>query len=84
MCSPCSPYSEHAWEVISEHATDLLDEAPLSPVARKPRTPTELAEKLSLTRTLSRRHSFVRSVSREQYKRSLSRSVPGQTHREGK
>lgn len=68
--------------MISEHATDLLDEMPLSPVspvspvARKPRTPTELAEKLSLTRTLSRRHSFVRSVSREQYKRSLSRSVP--------
>ncbi|XP_034248097.1 aromatic-L-amino-acid decarboxylase-like [Thrips palmi] len=66
---------EHAWEVISEHATDLLDEVPLSPVARKtPRTPTELAEKLSLTRTLSRRHSFVRSVSRVQYQRSLSRT----------
>lgn len=65
---------EHAWEVISEHATDLLDEVPLSPVVRKPITPTELKEKLSLKRTLSRRHSFVRSVSRVQYQRSLSRT----------
>ncbi|XP_026281910.1 aromatic-L-amino-acid decarboxylase-like [Frankliniella occidentalis] len=72
--SACDADIEHAWEVISEHATDLLDEVPLSPVIRKPVTPTELKEKLSLKRTLSRRLSFVRSVSRVQYQRSLSRT----------
>ncbi|KAK5645365.1 hypothetical protein RI129_006665 [Pyrocoelia pectoralis] len=58
---------EQAWKIISDSATDLLAtlDKPLSPdiIIRPP-----------LTRTKSRRFSFTRSVSRDIYTRSLSKS----------
>lgn len=58
---------EHAWSVISDYATNLLKNVskPISPdvIVRPP-----------LTRQKSRRFSFTRSVSREMYRRTMSRS----------
>ncbi|KAK4875669.1 hypothetical protein RN001_012091 [Aquatica leii] len=58
---------EQAWNIITEHATELLEslEKPLSP---------EIFIRPPLTRTKSRRFSFTRSVSRDIYKRSISKS----------
>lgn len=49
---------DQAWEIITKHATTLL-----KPVTRPP-----------LTRSKSRQLSFTRSVSRDVYRRSISRS----------
>ncbi|XP_063232613.1 tyrosine decarboxylase-like isoform X1 [Bacillus rossius redtenbacheri] len=57
---------EHAWEVIQEHASDLLCSYRIRAEAAVPPAP--------LARKLSRRLSFTRSVSREVFRRSLSRS----------
>lgn len=58
---------EYAWSVITQCADDLI--ASLA----KPLTP-ETAVRAPLTRQKSRRFSFTRSVSREIYKRSMSKS----------
>ncbi|XP_017768244.1 PREDICTED: aromatic-L-amino-acid decarboxylase-like [Nicrophorus vespilloides] len=55
-----------AWKVINEHATDILD-------SQKPATP-EVVARPPLTRQKSRRFSFTRSVSRDIYKRTMSKS----------
>lgn len=57
---------EYAWQVITEHATELLSTmgAPKKEVFVKP----------TLTRQKSKRFSFTRSVSKEMYKRSMSKS----------
>jgi aromatic-L-amino-acid decarboxylase len=67
---------DHAWEVIQEHANEVLDSYKIEkivPVPAKPATP-EITPKPPMQRMLSRRLSFTRSVSREVYRRSLSRS----------
>lgn len=67
---------DHAWEVIQEHAHEILDSyriEKVAPVPVKPATP-EITPKPPMQRILSRRLSFTRSVSREVYRRSLSRS----------
>lgn len=58
---------EHAWSVISAQADDLMTSL------EKPATP-EAVVRPPLTRQKSRRFSFTRSVSREIYKRSMSKS----------
>ncbi|KAK7794688.1 hypothetical protein R5R35_008019 [Gryllus longicercus] len=66
---------DHAWEVIQKHATELLEpsvekDVPV-PVKAAPVIPTKPDPS---QRRLSRRLSFTRSVSREVFKRSMSRS----------
>lgn len=58
---------EGAWNIINEQATELLKsiQKPLSP---------EILIRPPLTRPKSRRFSFTRSVSKEIYKRSLSKT----------
>lgn len=56
---------EHAWRVITEHASELLSKADI----RK-----EFFARPPLTRQKSMRFSFTRSVSKEMYKRSKSKS----------
>jgi aromatic-L-amino-acid decarboxylase len=58
--------------VIQEHAKEVLDSYRIAPVPVKPAIP-EIPPK-PIQRMLSRRLSFTRSVSREVYRRSLSRS----------
>lgn len=62
---------EHAWNVIEEQATELLQSLEKRPVKIesfvKPLRP-------QLTRQKSRRYSFTRSVSKELYSRSMSKS----------
>lgn len=53
---------EHAWRIITEHATEIL--VPDKKEFTKP----------PLTRQMSKRFAFTRSVSKELYKRSRSRS----------
>ncbi|GJQ71432.1 Tdc1 [Trypoxylus dichotomus] len=55
---------EYAWSVITEHANEMMT---------KPVTPDAIV-RAPLTRQKSRRFSFTRSVSREIYKRSMSKS----------
>lgn len=57
---------EYAWNVISEYGSILL-------ASIKPNTP-EAVVRPPLTRQKSRRFSFTRSVSKEMYKRSISKS----------
>ncbi|CAG2061058.1 unnamed protein product [Timema podura] len=83
---PLSCYADHAWEVIQEFASDLLESMKIAepPVKPLPDTTKPLSRKLTrrlsftrsvpLSRKLTRRLSFTRSVSREVYRRSLSRS----------
>ncbi|KAB0795491.1 hypothetical protein PPYR_12330 [Photinus pyralis] len=61
------PDVEQAWKIIADSATDLLAtlDKPLSP---------DLVVRPPLTRTKSRQFSFTRSVSRDIYTRSLSKS----------
>lgn len=62
--------------MIQEHAKDVIDSYIIEnvpPVPAKPATP-EITTKPPMQRILSRRLSFTRSVSREVYRRSLSRS----------
>lgn len=62
--------------MIQEHANEVLDLYRIEkvpPVPVKPATP-EITPKPPMQRILSRRLSFTRSVSREVYRRSLSRS----------
>jgi len=62
--------------VIQEHTNEVLDSyiiETVAPVPVKPATP-EITPKPPMQRMLSRRLSFTRSVSREVYRRSLSRS----------
>lgn len=66
-------YLDHAWEVIQEHANDLLDSYKIENVPVKPAT-AEITPKPPIRRTISRRLSFTRSVSRDLYRRSMSRS----------
>ncbi|XP_046992910.1 aromatic-L-amino-acid decarboxylase-like [Schistocerca americana] len=62
---------EHAWEVIQEHAKDQLEALHIEKLP----SPTEVAPgKGGNPRNLTRRFSFTRSVSREVFKRSMSRS----------
>ncbi|XP_066997953.1 aromatic-L-amino-acid decarboxylase [Anabrus simplex] len=63
----CKADIDHAWEVIQEHASELLE-----PVPEKKPAPEAVSK--PGPRRLSRRHSFTRSVSREVFKRSMSRS----------
>lgn len=58
---------EHAWNVIVEHATELLESLDTPKAKEAPIRPP-------LTRQKSRRYSFTRSVSKELYKRSQSKS----------
>ncbi|XP_022920893.1 aromatic-L-amino-acid decarboxylase-like [Onthophagus taurus] len=58
---------EHAWDVIRKCADDVIGSL------EKPLTP-EAVVRPPLTRQKSRRFSFTRSVSREIYKRSMSKS----------
>nr|CAH7733330.1 unnamed protein product [Callosobruchus chinensis] len=55
---------EHAWKVIAEHASELLGSIPVKKEFVRP----------PLTRQKSKRFSFTRSVSKEMYKRSKSKS----------
>ncbi|VEN35327.1 unnamed protein product [Callosobruchus maculatus] len=55
---------EHAWKVITEHASELLGSIPVKKEFVRP----------PLTRQKSKRFSFTRSVSKEMYKRSKSKS----------
>jgi aromatic-L-amino-acid decarboxylase len=62
--------------VIKEHANDLLYSYNIekdAPIPVKP-TPAEIIQKPPMRRTISRRLSFTRSVSRDLYRRSMSRS----------
>nr|CAD7457811.1 unnamed protein product [Timema tahoe] len=61
---------DHAWEVIQEFASDLLESMKIAEPPVKPLPDTTKP----LSRKLTRRLSFTRSVSREVYRRSLSRS----------
>ncbi|CAH0555254.1 unnamed protein product [Brassicogethes aeneus] len=54
---------EHAWRVIKEHASELLATNKKEAISRPP-----------LTRQKSKRFSFTRSVSKELYQRSKSKS----------
>ncbi|KDR12158.1 Aromatic-L-amino-acid decarboxylase, partial [Zootermopsis nevadensis] len=67
---------DHAWEVIQEHANDLLDSYMIEKVSTIPVKPAtaEITPKPPMRRTISRRLSFTRSVSRDLYRRSMSRS----------
>lgn len=66
---------DHAWEVIQEHANDLLDSYKFTKDSSIPVKPApEITPKPPMRRTISRRLSFTRSVSRDIYKRSMSRS----------
>lgn len=56
---------DEAWKIITEQAADLL-----KAMEKPPEKPT----RPPLTRSKSRRFSFTRSVSREVYKRSMSRN----------
>ncbi|KAF5272231.1 hypothetical protein FQA39_LY01313 [Lamprigera yunnana] len=58
---------KEAWKIISEYASNLLEslQKPLSP---------DIFIRPPLTRTKSRRFSFTRSVSRDIYRRSISKS----------
>lgn len=58
---------EYAWNVIVEHAAELLD-------ALEPPLKKETFVRPPLTRQKSRRYSFTRSVSKELYNRSMSKS----------
>ncbi|KAF2894093.1 hypothetical protein ILUMI_12082 [Ignelater luminosus] len=58
---------EDAWNIINEHATELLESL------EKPSSP-EVFIRPPLTRSKSRRFSFTRSVSKEIYRRSMSKS----------
>lgn len=71
----CEADVDHAWEVIQEHANELLDLYidKVAPMPVKPATP-EITPKPPMQRKLSRRLSFTRSVSRDLYRRSMSRS----------
>lgn len=60
---------EHAWKVIVEHAEELLETIETPPPLKK-----EAFIRPPLTRQKSRRYSFTRSVSKELYKRSMSKS----------
>ncbi|KAJ8981624.1 hypothetical protein NQ317_000852 [Molorchus minor] len=55
---------EHAWRIITEHASELLGILPQKEMFVRP----------PLTRQKSKRFSFTRSVSKEMYKRSKSKS----------
>jgi aromatic-L-amino-acid decarboxylase len=62
--------------VIQEHTNDLLDSYTIknvAPIPAKPTTP-EITSKPPMQRIISRRLSFTRSVSRDLYRRSISRS----------
>ncbi|KAF4519287.1 hypothetical protein B566_EDAN002177 [Ephemera danica] len=60
---------EHAWEVIGEYATKVLD------AVKQPQTPKErIVEENNRHKRLSQRFSFTRSVSRDVFQRSQSRT----------
>nr|CAD7572557.1 unnamed protein product [Timema californicum] len=63
-------FLNHAWEVIQEFASDLLESMKIAEPPTKPLPDTTKP----LSRKLTRRLSFTRSVSRDVYRRSLSRS----------
>lgn len=60
--------------MIQEHANEVLDSYKIMNVAPVPVKPATPDIKPPMQRMLSRRLSFTRSVSREVYRRSLSRS----------
>ncbi|PSN56849.1 Tyrosine decarboxylase [Blattella germanica] len=65
---------DHAWEVIQEHATELLNMYTIEAIVSKPVKLPEVIPKPPMQRKLTRRFSFTRSVSKEMYRRSMSRS----------